>query len=84
MTLSLELITKDKLTDEHWKNFADLLEKQGKVKGVLIEKADRCKLICITKLNDKPVAIGAIKKKTLSDFNKSKANLPELADLFGN
>lgn len=82
MTLSFELIKKDKLTDEHRKIFADLLKKQGKVKGILIEKADRCKLICITKVNNKPVAIGAIKKKTLSDFNKSKANLPELADLF--
>ena len=46
MTLSFELITKDKLTDEHRKIFADLLKKQGKVKGILIEKADRCKLIC--------------------------------------
>jgi len=82
MTLSFELTTKDKLTDEHRIIFADLLEKQGKVKGILIEKADRCKIICITKLNNKPVAIGAIKKKTLSDFNKSKANLTELADLF--
>lgn len=82
MTLSFELIIKDELTDKHRKIFADLLEKQGKVKGVLIEKADRCKIICITKLNDQPVAIGAIKKKTLSDFSKSKANLPELGNLF--
>lgn len=62
--------------------FADMLRKQGKVKGDLATKADRCKLICIAKIDGEVVAIGGIKQKTASDFANNKAGVPDLASEF--
>ncbi len=62
--------------------FSKMLKKQGKVKGDLLSKAERCKFICIAYLDDEPVAIGGIKPKTRSDFYKKKANIPELEPKF--
>lgn len=82
MILSYELIEKKDLVEEHKIILADLLKKQGKVKGPFSKKADRCEFLCIAKYNNKPVAIGAIKKKTKSDFNSNKADLQSLEKLF--
>ena len=82
MKIEYKIINKSELEDSHRKIFADMLDKQKKVKGDLMTKADRCKMICIVSINDKPVAIGAIKKKTKSDFTAEKAGIPELAKEF--
>jgi ribosomal protein S18 acetylase RimI-like enzyme len=58
------------------------LKKQGKVKGDLSIKADRCKIICIAKINEDIAGIGAIKIKTKSDFSNEKASVPELSNAF--
>ena len=63
-------------------DFADMLSKQRKVQGDLSTKADRCKLICIAKVDDKVIAIGGIKQKTASDFENNKAGVPDLASEF--
>lgn len=62
--------------------FAEMLRKQGKVKGNLETKADRCKLVCIASVNDTVVAIGGIKPKTASDFTTKKAGVLALAKKF--
>ncbi|MEZ9259858.1 GNAT family N-acetyltransferase [Vibrio splendidus] len=82
MKLEFEVIDKDDLQDSHRELFAEMLKLQGKVGGTLIEKADRCKSICIASIDGKAVAIGAIKAKTNSDFTEAKAGLPELSKEF--
>lgn len=62
--------------------FAEMLRKQGKVKGNLEEKADRCKLVCIARVNGTVVAIGGIKSITASDFTTEKAGVPDLSSEF--
>lgn len=73
-----KVITKECLTNDDRKVFAELLKKQKKVKGDLSVKADRCKEICIAYINDIPVAIGGIKRKTVTDFNEEKADIKDL------
>lgn len=82
MTLEFKIILKENLTDFDRKIFANLLKEQGKVKGELILKADRCKFICIAFKDKNPVGIGGIKKKTKSNFNEQKANLISLSNQF--
>jgi ribosomal protein S18 acetylase RimI-like enzyme len=62
--------------------FAEMLRKQGKVQGDLATKADRCKLVCIARVNGKVVAVGGIKQKTESDFTNDKAGVPALSSEF--
>lgn len=78
MNPEYKIIDRHNLTNKDRKIFAELLKKQGKVEGNLLSKADRCKEICIAYVDDIPVAIGGIKKKTKTDFDKKKANLLEL------
>lgn len=66
-------------TEDEISSFVELLEKQNKVHDPSISKVKRCKLIGIGFSWGNPVAIGAIKPKTPSDFGASKANLPDLA-----
>jgi GNAT superfamily N-acetyltransferase len=82
MKIEYQIIQKKELEDTHRQIFADMLGKQKKVKGDLTTKADRCKMICIVTIDDKPVAIGAIKQKTESDFTAKKAAVPELSKEF--
>lgn len=82
MTLKYEIIHKKEIDNSHRSTFANLLHLQGKVMGKLLEKADRCRFICIVTLNDKPVAIGGIKPKTSSDFDTNKADLLGLENAF--
>ncbi|HIF9499313.1 TPA: GNAT family N-acetyltransferase [Photobacterium damselae] len=85
MKLKFEVVDKTDLQDHHRKLLADMLQRQGKVRGKreqLLTKADRCKSICIASIDGKPVAIGAIKTKTCSDFTDSKADLPQLEKEF--
>ncbi len=82
MNIKYTIIKKCNLEDSHRSVFGNLLKIQGKVQGDLSEKTDRCNLICITSINETPIAIGAIKTKTKSDFDKQKADLPNLFDDF--
>lgn len=59
-----------------------MLRKQGKVKGDLATKADRCKLVCIAKVDGTVIATGGIKPKTASDFTSEKAGVPDLSSEF--
>ncbi len=82
MKIKYEIIQNNELQDVHRILFSKMLGKQGKVQGDLNQKADRCKIICIAKVDNKAVAIGAIKQKTASDFSIQKAGLPELSSDF--
>lgn len=66
-------------TDDEIEIFVELLEKQNKVHDPDVTKVKRCKTIAIGFSWGQPVAIGAIKPKTASDFAIDKANLPDLA-----
>ncbi|MES9874704.1 MAG: GNAT family N-acetyltransferase [Candidatus Sedimenticola sp. 6PFRAG7] len=82
MKIEYEIIKREKLKDEHRALFSDMLQKQNKVQGDTKIKADRCKMICIAKMDGEAVSIGAIKKKTNSDFSNEKSGLTELAEQF--
>ena len=82
MKIEYEIIPQTKFDDSLRTVFADMLRKQGKVKGDLASKADRCKLTCIVKVDDKVIAIGGIKQKTASDFENNKAGVPDLSSEF--
>lgn len=82
MDLKYELIKSVNFTENIRLEFARLLKLQNKVDGILIEKVDKCKLICIVSSNKKAVAIGGIKRKSKSVFNKLKANRTDLENLF--
>jgi GNAT superfamily N-acetyltransferase len=82
MKTEYELTLKENLTDEVRKIFAGMLKQQGKVRGNLLEKADRCKFLCIANINGETAAIGAVKIKTASDFSNEKSALPDLRRKF--
>lgn len=80
--IEYEIIGSDQFNDAVRDVFAALLRKQGKVKGDLSKKADRCKIVGIARVDGAAVAIGGIKKKTDSDFSEGKAGVPDLAEAF--
>jgi len=82
MKIEYEIVCEHDITDSIRSSFADALKKQGKVTGDLIEKADRCKILCVARINGNVVGIGAIKRKTKSDFSVEKAAIPELENEF--
>ena len=82
MEIEYEIVAKEQLTDVVRATFATALELQGKVQGDLCKKADRCKLLCIARIDGEVAGIGAIKIKTSSDFSEEKAALPELSAHF--
>ena len=82
MKLEFEVISKDQITDSIRTTFAEALKRQGKGQGNLQEKADRCKWLCIARIDNEVVGIGAIKVKTESDFSEHKASLADLSSEF--
>jgi hypothetical protein len=80
--MEFEIINKENLIDQNRIDFGDMLKKQGKVKEDLYLKADRCKVICFAKIDDKIVGIGGLKERTNSDFSGEKANLMVMRKLF--
>ncbi|MCB0537825.1 MAG: GNAT family N-acetyltransferase [Chitinophagales bacterium] len=82
MTLKFDIIYSNDIQDKHRSVFGELLKRQGKVKGDLLTKADRCKIICIVTLDEEPIAIGGIKPKTTEDFHKDKADLMNMENSF--
>ncbi len=81
-TIKYELVSNDDINDSYRKIVARMLENQNKVKPPYNKKADRCKLICLVYENNIPIALGAIKMKTASDFSEEKANLTKLSEQF--
>ncbi|MEG3128457.1 GNAT family protein [Pantoea cypripedii] len=75
MNFRFLVIEKDEITNMHRDIFAKMLKYQGKVKGDINKKADRCKIICFAFSNENIAAIGALKRKTVSDFSPQKADL---------
>lgn len=82
MSIQFQIIEKEKLTDSNREAFAKMLKAQGKVRGDLSTKADRCKTICFAYYNGELAAIGSIKQKTSSDFASHKADLSYLESQF--
>lgn len=82
MSIQFKIIEKEKLTDLNREMFTKMLKAQGKVRGDLSTKADRCKTICFAYYNGELAAIGAIKQKTQSDFTIHKADLSSLESQF--
>ena len=80
MKIEYQMIQRTEIDDSVRTSFAETLRKQGKVKGDLLRKADRCKLLCVVKVDGEVIAIGGIKQKTASDF--TKARMPELSNEF--
>lgn len=82
MRIEYQVLVKSEINASIRDIFGKALQRQGKVQGDVSEKADRCKLICIARLDDEVVGIGAIKVKTKSDFSEQKADLSKLSDAF--
>ena len=76
--MEYEVVFKKQLTDQIRDTFTAVLKRQGKVQGDLSSKADRCRWLCIAKIDGEVAGIGAIKIKTQSDFSDQKASLPAL------
>ena len=66
MKIEYEIIQRTEIDESVRTSFAAMLRKQGKVKGDLLRKADRCKLLCVVKVDSEVIAIGGIKQKTAS------------------
>lgn len=69
-------------TEAERDTFLDLLKKQNKVSKPTKEKINRCKFICVCKVDGEIISIGAIKPKTNSDFDSNKADLDEFRNDF--
>ena len=61
MKIEYEIISKGELTDSIRNIFANMLKEQGKVKGDLSKKADRCKFLCM--VNPSSTVIGIFQQK---------------------
>jgi hypothetical protein len=70
------------ISEETKRAVVKLLIKQNKVRDPSIEKLNRCKWLCLCKVNGIIVSIGAIKPATTSDFDKEHSNLPHLKSNF--
>lgn len=83
MKIDYEIIQREEWVDQAAADiFNAMLRKQGKVNKEPVDKAARCKLICLVRVDGAVVAIGGIKEKTPSDFLNQKSGLPSLADDF--
>lgn len=62
--------------------FLKLLIQQGKIVNPTMEKINRCTALCLCKLDNEIISIGAIKPKTSSDFNSDKSGLEKFRNDF--
>jgi len=76
------IIDNDTISDEIASCFLKLLIRQNKVKKPGINKIKQCRCLCICKCDGRIIGIGAIKKKTKSDFFGNKAKLQNLEPEF--
>lgn len=74
--------TPQSFSDASRKIFLDLLIQQGKVSNPTAGKVNRCTFLCVGKLDNEIVSIGAIKSKTNSDFDSNKADLEKFRNDF--
>ncbi len=82
MKIEYEVTEREEFSEYHQGVLAQMLIEQNKVQGDPKSKIDRCRTVCIAKVESIAVAIGAIKVKTASDFEAHKANVPELCAEF--
>ena len=82
MRIAFQVLARNEINDSVRETFAEALKRQGKIQGNVNEKADRCKLLYIARIDDQVVGIGAIKEKTRSDFSEQKADVTKRADEF--
>ena len=82
MDMDFQILNSNAFTIDARRIFAKMLKEQGKVNGPYENKIDRCKIVCLVSEKNKPVAIGAIKRKTDWDFDKDKSGLDNLRDDF--
>ena len=80
MKIEYEIIQRTEIDDSIRSTFAEMLRKQGKVQGDLHTKADRCRLLCVVRVDGRVIAVGGIKQKTASDF--IVAGIPDLSIRF--
>ena len=72
MILQFDIFESKDFKDFHRDVLGDLLKKQGKVQGDYYTKIAKCKIICIARIDNTPVSLGAIKKRTDSAFSKTR------------
>lgn len=77
-----KLATPQNISDKEKEAFLSLLIQQGKIKKPSMEKIELCPLLCMCKVNNKVISIGAIKPKTNGVFNAEKADLSSIKDDF--
>lgn len=82
MTVDYAIFEKADVDDALRALVASLLGKQGKVLGNLSEKADRCRLICIARVDEHAIGMGAIKEATQRDFDADTSGLGALRSAF--
>ncbi|MBS1571345.1 MAG: hypothetical protein KF825_09995 [Ferruginibacter sp.] len=80
--ITYKLDTPKNISDTDKKIFLELLIQQGKVTNPTLEKINRCTFLCLCKVDNKIISIGAIKPKTNSDFNSDKADLDKFRNDF--
>jgi hypothetical protein len=80
--ITYKLDTPKNISDKEKETFLHLLIQQGKIKKPSIEKIELCPLICLCRMNDQIISIGAIKPKTNGVFNSDKADLGSIKDDF--
>lgn len=78
--LSFEIFTTKEITKPDAEAFIKLLVEQGKVQPPTLKRIQSCQKIIFCKWGEKRIAIGAIKPKTPSDFDASKADLSALKE----
>ena len=72
----------EKFSADEREVFRKLLQQQGKMQKVTIDKVNRCQLLCVCRVDNNIVSIGAIKPKTNSDFDSNKADLDRMRSEF--
>ena len=82
MTVDYTTYAKCDIDDNLRTVVAQLLANQGKVRGNLLRKADRCMFICIAQIDGQPIGMGAIKQATARDFDADTSGLEELRATF--
>jgi RimJ/RimL family protein N-acetyltransferase len=80
--ITFEIFETESITDTLAQQYVALLKEQGKVKAPNESRIKRCKIIAVATVESRIIGVGAIKKKTESDFDNNKANVPKLAEQF--
>ena len=82
LELTFKIIDQKNITKKIAEDFIDSLRKQGKVTIPTVAKIQSCLKVSLCYLDDVLIGISALKTKSSSDFNNSKADLPNLESKF--